>query len=132
MAMSVLSRHYLVAGGAPPPPARMGPHPHAKTGLRPVATYEPAESLSAATGRRPGERQRAALGGGAPPATNKCRDRTPIAVGPKRNFPPGPVSKSQRVPTEHVGGGCKMAEGLSVKPFRAITWTDVDGREAGL
>jgi RNA polymerase sigma-70 factor (ECF subfamily) len=25
-----------------------------------------------------------------------------------------------------------MAEGLSVKPFRAITWTDVDGREAGL
>jgi RNA polymerase sigma-70 factor (ECF subfamily) len=25
-----------------------------------------------------------------------------------------------------------MAEGLSVKPLRAITWTDVDGREAGL
>jgi RNA polymerase sigma-70 factor, ECF subfamily len=25
-----------------------------------------------------------------------------------------------------------MAEGLSVKPFRAITWTDVDGREAAL
>jgi RNA polymerase sigma-70 factor (ECF subfamily) len=25
-----------------------------------------------------------------------------------------------------------MAEDLSVKPFRAITWTDVDGREAGL
>jgi RNA polymerase sigma-70 factor (ECF subfamily) len=28
--------------------------------------------------------------------------------------------------------GCKMAEGLSVKPFRAITWTDVGGREAAL
>ena len=25
-----------------------------------------------------------------------------------------------------------MAEGLTVKPFRAITWTDVDGREASL
>ena len=25
-----------------------------------------------------------------------------------------------------------MAEGLSVKPFRAITWSDVDGREAAL
>jgi RNA polymerase sigma-70 factor, ECF subfamily len=25
-----------------------------------------------------------------------------------------------------------MAEGLSVKPFRAIVWTDVDGREAAL
>ena len=33
---------------------------------------------------------------------------------------------------DRVGGGCKMAEGLSVKPLRAITWTDVDGREAGL
>ena len=29
--------HFLFAGGAPPPPARVGPHPHAKTGLRPVA-----------------------------------------------------------------------------------------------
>jgi RNA polymerase sigma-70 factor, ECF subfamily len=28
--------------------------------------------------------------------------------------------------------GCKMAEGLVVKPFRAIVWTDVDGREAAL
>ena len=24
-------RHYLIAGGAPPPPARVGPHPHAKS-----------------------------------------------------------------------------------------------------
>src|SRR5687767_14330228 len=40
VASGVLSRHYLVAGL--PPPARVGPHPHAKTGLRPVAAdYDP-------------------------------------------------------------------------------------------
>ena len=31
-----------------------------------------------------------------------------------------------------AGWGDKMAQGLSVKPVRAITWTDVGGREAAL
>src|SRR5262245_31083430 len=39
-----LDQHYLVAGGAPPPPARVGPHPHAKSGP-PARRYLAASGL---------------------------------------------------------------------------------------
>src|SRR5919204_6050286 len=42
----------------------------------------------------------------------------------RRNF--------QRDSGSKVLGGGRMAEGLSVKPVRAITWTDVGGREGSL
>src|SRR5688500_17014906 len=51
MARGVLSRHYLVRGGAPPPPARVGPHPHAKAGLRPVAANKAFCSAGASSPR---------------------------------------------------------------------------------
>ena len=55
--VAAFCRHLLAAGGAPPPPARVGPHPTRRPRLRRGCHVGRSDALlSAATGRRPGER----------------------------------------------------------------------------
>src|SRR5688500_8691176 len=72
-----------------------------------------------------------------PPRTTITKMRFTVpkwyTVPPPGTFPSRPGSNPViQDRSFRAAARCKMAEGLSVKPVRAITWTDVGGREAAL